>query len=54
VGVAKKRQKKRMKTKTPQPSGRPDTPATHGRDQLAPPKQAQVKPPNRMPGHGMR
>jgi hypothetical protein len=52
--MAKKRQKKRMKTKTPQPSGRPDTPAVHGRDQFATPKQSQPKAPIRMPGHGMR
>ena len=51
VGMAKK---KRTKTKTPQPSGRPDASGVHGRDQFAPPRQAQVKPAVRMPGHGMR
>lgn len=54
VGMAKKRQKKRTKTKTPQPSGRPDSAAVHGRDQFAKPPQAQAKPAIRMPGHGMR
>ena len=51
--MAKKRHAKRTKTKTAQPSGRPDQQAVHGRDQFAPPRQAQVKP-VRLPGHGMR
>ncbi|MGD0715010.1 MAG: hypothetical protein ABSB24_12630 [Gaiellaceae bacterium] len=36
------------------PSGRPDVPATHGRDQFATPPKSAVKPPQRLPGHGMR
>ena len=52
--MAKKRARKRTKTKTAQPSGRPDAQAVHGRDQFAPPRQAQVKPAIRLPGHGMR
>ena len=54
VGMAKKRQTKRTKTKTPQPSGRPDNSGVHGRDQFAPPRQTSVKPSIRLPGHGMR
>jgi hypothetical protein len=53
--MAKKKRNKRMKTKTAQPSGRPDAQAVHGRDQFAPPpRQAQVKPAIRLPGKGMR
>ena len=53
--MAKKKRNKRMKTKTAQPSGRPETQAVHGRDQqFAPPRQAQVKSAIRLPGKGMR
>jgi len=52
--MAKKRHGKRTKTKTPQPSGRPDEGAVHGRDRFAPPRQTSAKPAVRMPGHGMR
>jgi hypothetical protein len=54
VGMAKKKRNKRMKTKTAQPSGRPETLATHGREHFAPPRQAQVKSAIRLPGKGMR
>ena len=52
--MAKKRQRKRTKTKTARPSGRPDDAAVHGHDKFAPPRQAAVKPAVRLPGHGMR
>jgi hypothetical protein len=52
--MAKKKRNKRMKTKTAQPSGRPETQAVHGRDQFALPRQAQVKSAIRLPGKGMR
>ena len=52
--MAKKRSGKRTKTKTAQPSGRPDEQAVHGRDRFAPPRQTPVKPAVRLPGHGMR
>jgi hypothetical protein len=53
--MAKKKRKKRMKTKTAQPSGRPEAQAVHGRDQQsAPPRPAQVKSAIRLPGKGMR
>jgi len=53
-GMAKKRQGKRTKTKTAQPSGRPDEAGVHGHDRYAPPRQAPAKPAVRLPGHGMR
>ena len=56
--MAKKKRNKRTKaktaTKTAQPSGRPETQAVHGREQFAPPRQAQVKSAIRLPGKGMR
>ncbi|HVM56364.1 MAG TPA: hypothetical protein VMT74_02795 [Gaiellaceae bacterium] len=52
--MAKKRRGKRKKTKTAQPSGRPDEAAVHGQDRFAPPRQSAVKPAVRLPGHGMR
>jgi len=45
---------RKRRGKKNQPSGRPDVAGTHGRDQFTSPPKPAVKPPQRLPGHGMR
>jgi hypothetical protein len=45
---------RKRRGKKDHPSGRPDVAGTHGRDQFTSPPKPVAKPPQRLPGHGMR